>query len=1127
MPRIKSTCATAFFLLLSTLIFFLAAHALPAFPPRSARPDSAPASSPADPNTPESLPSFSEPGISPDGSEIAFVSGGDIWTVPATGGEARLLISHPATESRPLYSPDGKRLALVSNRTGNGDVYVLTFATGAVDRLTYDDAPEQVSGWSHDGRFVYFSTSGHDLSWMNDIYRVSVSGGTPMPVSADVYENEFFGAPSPDGSTLAFSARGISFAQWWRNGHSHLDDTEIWLMHPGATPSYERFTEPGAKELWPMWSADGRSIFYMSDRAGAENIWVKPLSGAPRQITHFRDGRALWPSISADGRVIAFERNFAIWKLDTATGKSEEVPITLRGAVARPTMQHLSLTNQFRDLALSPDGKKVAFAAHGQIFAASAKEEGATIRVTHTSASESGAVWAPDSKRIVYISDRDGPRHLFLYDFTSNTETQLTHTAQHDVAPAFSPDGKHLAFQRGTHELRVLDLDSKQEHLLASAQFDPVLFTSDHSLMWSPDNQWIAFLQNGGKGFVDLFVVRASGGTPQCLTFLANTNADSVSWAPDGAAILFATSERTEPGQVARVDLVPRAPKFHEDQFRDLFKEEPKVADKNSAKPPDNANDKSSDKSDRSNDQSKDKADSSAKSSADESKKPPVKPVEINFDGIRRRLELIPAGLDVQAVSISPDGKTLLLTAQSAGQVNLYTYSIDELAKDPPVARQLTSTPGRKTSAQFSPDSKEVFYLEQGRIQSVAIDSRQTKPLAVTAEMDVDFEREKTEMFQQAWTALRDTFFDANFNGADWEALRVAYAPRIQGADTYDDVRRLLSLMIGELNSSHSGVGAPPSSRETVTGHLGVRFDPAVYERDGRLRISHITPLGPVALAKDIHVGDTLLAINGQLLSANSNVDALLEHTIGKRIVLTVASKPDASDQRQVPVRPIPGNAEEELLYREWVEQRRAYVEKISGGRLGYIHMPDMSAESLAHLYVDLDTENQTRDGVVIDVRNNNGGFVNVYAIDVLSRRPYLTMTVRGLPPTPARPQLGQRALERPTILVTNQHSLSDAEDFTEGYRSLHLGKVVGESTAGWIIYTSGIQLIDGSTLRIPFIKITDASGAPMEMHPRPVDIAVTRPVGESYTGRDIQLDAAVRELLREIDTQSKTQPEK
>ena len=236
-----------------------------------------------------------------------------------------------------------------------------------------------------------------------------------------------------------------------------------------------------------------------------------------------------------------------------------------------------------------------------------------------------------------------------------------------------------------------------------------------------------------------------------------------------------------------------------------------------------------------------------------------------------------------------------------------------------------------------------------------------------------------------------------------------------------------------------------------------------------------------------------------------------------RRISTRLASAPA---ERDVVVRPLSRETEKALDYRQWVEERRAYVAKASGGRLGYVHMFDMSGGALAQLYLDLDAENMGREGVVVDVRNNNGGFVNVYAIDVLARRSYLTTVSRGGSPTPqpARTALGQRALELPTVLVTNQHSLSDAEDFSEGYRAEKLGKIVGEPTGGWIIFTSGATLLDGSSLRLPFSTIRAVrDGKVMEMNPRPVDVAVTRPIGESYTGRDVQLDAAVKELLGQL----------
>src|SRR3954464_6571171 len=319
-------------------------------------------------------PSFAEPGISADGSTIAFVSGADIWEVPARGGDARLLVSHSATESRPLFSPDGKRLAFTSTRTGGGDVYVLSLTNGELTRLTFDDATELVTAWSPDGRWVYFTSTSHDLSGMLDVYRVSAEGGMPMPVAADRYTTEYFATPSPDGNTVAITARANAGSQWWRKGHSHLDESEIWLVRD---TQYTQVTRGGAKDAWPMWAAGGKGLDFMSVRDGAQNIWsMSSLSvqgadaPAPKAVTKFRDGHVLWPSITRDGRTIAFERDFGVWTVDTASGQTREVPISLRGAPASTSVDHRTFSDQIQELALSPDGKKVAFTVHGEIFSA-------------------------------------------------------------------------------------------------------------------------------------------------------------------------------------------------------------------------------------------------------------------------------------------------------------------------------------------------------------------------------------------------------------------------------------------------------------------------------------------------------------------------------------------------------------------------------------------------------------------------------------------------------------------------------------------------------------------------------------------------------------------------------------
>jgi C-terminal processing protease CtpA/Prc len=295
---------------------------------------------------------------------------------------------------------------------------------------------------------------------------------------------------------------------------------------------------------------------------------------------------------------------------------------------------------------------------------------------------------------------------------------------------------------------------------------------------------------------------------------------------------------------------------------------------------------------------------------------------------------------------------------------------------------------------------------------------------------------------------------------------------------------------------------------------LGLRFDRDEYETNGRLKITEIIALSPAAITKEVKVGDYLVGVENVKVDSKTNLDELLENKVGKRVEIEVSSSPDGANKREVIVKPVSTGAEKNLLYRQWVEANRAYVERISDGKLGYVHLPDMGSGSLSQLYVDLDVQNQSKAGVVVDIRNNNGGFINPYVIDILSRRGYLKMTERGLWTVPARSALGQRALESPTILVTNQHSLSDAEDLTEGYRALKLGKVVGEPTSGWIIFTWNSQLLDGTTIRLPRQQITGGDGKNMELNPRQVDVAVTRPIGESLTGKDSQLDTAVRELL-------------
>ncbi len=1090
---------------------------------------------------PAPRPSLSQPAISPDGKEIAFVSGSDIWTVPAAGGEAHLLVSDPAEESRPLYSPDGTKLAFMSTRTGGGDIYVLTLATGQLQRITYSDSPSNLDAWSRDGQWLYFTSTATDVGGNGDILRVRAAGGTPMEVSHERYLNEFESAPSPDGKQIALVAKGISSSQWWRNGHAHIDETEIWLKPVEGEGGYRKLVAADAKHAWPMWSADGKRLLMMGDKPGDggrghENLYeADAATGAMKELTHFSNGRLLWPTISYDGKTVVFERNFGIWKADAATGKAEEVKTALRGLPSGPGVTHEAVT-AWSGLALSPDGKKIAVAGQGEIWAAAAKEGGEAQRLTHTQAEEFDPRWTADSMKVVYRSERDGGSSLYEYDFATNTEKALTKGKALDTSALPSPDGKLVAFIRDRKELHVLTLASGQDKLVATGEINE--YQGD-SIAWSPDSKWVAYVPTGFDAFTNIWVVPADGNAPtREITFLANgENASHLAWSPDGKYILFDTSQRAETPQLARVDLIPHVPLFREDQFRDLFRKQstpgaPDTPGSPTEREPGSPSAPTADGLEGGQQQtpSTPAAENGEKKSGSGKPAKPVEPVKIVFEGIRERLTLLPLGnLGVRYPVISPDGKTLAFLADAAGQQNIYTYSLDELAREPASPRELTSDTGSKSAIAWTPDSKEIYYLQTSgargggpagpgasSVKVVALASRTPQPVSLTASVDVDFDQQKMVVFDEAWSTLDHRFFRADFNGADWQGLKTEWTPYIEGARTGGELRRDINLLIGELDSSHSGISKPnvPGVR---TGRLGVRFDRAAYEDGGALVIREIVPLGPLALDGSVKVGDRILAVNGETVGAGVNLDQLLEDAAGRRVVLSIAPGADASKKRDVVVRPVTLQVESGLLYRAWVESRRAYVDKISGGKLGYVHLAAMGDADLAQLYVDLDVLNQSKQGVIVDVRNNNGGYVNGRVIDVFARKNYLIGTPRDGSAAPMRQALGQRALVLPTVLVTNESTLSDGEDFTEGYRTLGLGKTVGTPTAGWIIFTGSQRLIDGSSVRVPGDRIKDTRGQDMEMHPRPVDVEVVRGLGETETGDDVQLEKAVQTLLGEV----------
>lgn len=1083
-------------------------------------------------NRGDARPYFRTPSISPDGGQIAFVYAGDIWLVSAEGGDAERLTANPAGHASPRWSPDGEQIAFGSGRAGQSDVYVMPVrpapgAEGAVRRVTFHEAGGTPEAWSADGEQIF--SSGRERQG-SAIYRVALAGGTPIAWIAQPYEQIEHLAVSPDGRTLAFN---VTRNAWWRRGPNPYGGAELWTV--GSAPDasdYRRVGDAPGLSRWPLWAPDGQGLYFVSDRDGVENIWFQAIEGGPaHRLTSFGEGRLLWPAISLDGATIVFERDFRIWRFDLAAGSVAPLDIRVRPdtKVAPPRVQ--SFTRDVTELALSPDGKKIAFVVRGEVFADFADKEtdkeqrqGPALRITNNSFRDSHVAWAPDSRRLVYTSDRHGDEEIYRYDFVARDETRLTDGPRPKRAPSYSPDGAWIAYACGDQEIRLINTETSEDRAFVRGNFGVWA-----QFAWSPDSKWLVFAAQDERSFSNLYVQRIDEPAARQIAFLSNISAHGPIWSPDGRFIIFTTEHYRDEAQIARVDLRPPAPLFREAEFEKLFETKEQRTESKEQKAESEELKAESQEPAAANPElpnasqqlpTEGTASKTAETStAQNSKLKTQNPVTIVFDGIERRLRLLtPTQMDAGAYCISPDGRDLIFRATVAGKANLWTMPLDEPRQEQP-PRQITGGVNGKWAAQFAPDGKSFFYLDAGQITSRKFPSGDhPTQLPIIAEVTIDFGLEKRQMFDECWRLLRDYFYDPTFRGLDWSAAREQFAPLAAGAQTYGDLYAIILLMVGELRASHLGFNG--GGYGGSDGYTGLLFDRAALAATGRLRIAGIVPDSPAALADDpagIQPGDDLLAVNGAPVGPTTSLDALLQRTVGRRVLLTIGPR-DGGAPRDVAVRPIAGSQYDQLRYRAWVYANEFYVHRVSGGRLGYVHIREMDYDSYQQFLADLDAETHSKEGVVVDARFNGGGHIATFILDVLSRRSVLLSAFRDRPPADAGHTHGNRVLNKPTVLVINERSGSNTEMLAEGYRRLGLGKVVGRPSAGAVIGTFPYQLLDGISFRLPRTRIVTPEGEDLEGTGRAVDVDVPLPMGGPASGADRQLDAAVATLLAQID---------
>jgi len=1044
------------------------------------------------------------PAPSPDGSQIAFSWQGDLWLVPAQGGQATRLTAHPAVERFPVWSRDGRLIAFASNRHGNDDVFVMPVdRSGAPTRLTFASTGDTPESFTPDGGAVLFSSNrAESVRRGSQLWSVKLSGGTPTLAENAVGANFAY---SPDGESLAFVRGGTP---WTRRGYRGSGSRDLWLRTPSG--NHVQLTDFDGDDDCPSW-LDGGTIVFLSSRSGRKNVFrIDTATGQATQLTFHDDSAVRFPKASANGRNIAYEFEDGIWTVSPNGGDPARLSIQVAADQVKNPIERKTASDDADELAVSPDGKLAAFIVHGDVFvtgiASKDEQEVAkpfTARVTTSPERERDLSWSPDGKQLLFSSAINGNDDLYLarrmdedipwpetFDFEL---TRVTDSPAEEYAAHFSPGGERIAFVRGKASLVVQSSDSGEETVILDHWSVP-------NFEWSPDGEWLAYSITDEHFNSEVWIVSATGGTP----YIVSRHPDDdrgPHWSPDGRRLLWTAERSGNTFDIWGVWLTRADHERTASQWLKIWNENGKGDKKNGKKEDGNG--------------------------GDEEKKPELPHVTIEFERLWERVEQITDLSDHETgPRVSPDGKTIILTARHEGDEDL--YSVDWNGEN---LKRLTKDGTEPEQYVFDSKGKTIFFLDgKGRIKRVSVDGKTGDPIPFSARYAVDGRLERAAVFDEAWRALNENFYDPDFHGVDWPAQHEKYRPWALEASTSADFADIVNLMLGELNASHMGYRPPgtrgrPAATGDNTGWIGVTYDPRAGGPG--LLISEVLPDSP-AWRTDVNIkkSERLLAVNGVEVSGDTNVFGLFVNTVDQRTQLRVLG--EDGGERTVVVKPVDFRSQRQLRYEEWVRERRRLAEEWSDGRLGYIHIQGMNIPSFEDFEHMLFAAADGKEGLLIDVRFNGGGSTTDYVMAVLMVQRHAYTVPRGADPAiRAYPQsrLPLAAWTRPAAALCNEQSYSNAEIFSYAFMSLGRGPVVGWPTFGAVISTGGTRTLDGATVRLPrrgwFVAET---GINMENNGAVPDVIVAQPPSEDLSAtEDTQLRRAVEVLLADLENDPRT----
>ena len=1050
--------------------------------------------------------------------KIVFTYFGDIWSADENGQNIQRLTVNRARDVYPRFSPDGKWIAFSSDRNGNLDVFIIPAAGGTPKQLTSHSGDDTVLGWSADSRSVMFSANrGEDF--MPQLYLASIDGGMQWKAGTDMGVQASY---SPDGKRIAYNQKSQVY---WRKYYRGSYQSDIMIMDVAAK-KFTQITDFEGLDSWPMWGHDG-FVYFVSDREGSglTNVYrVSDAGGKADRVTSFKTGDVRWPSISADGRMIMFEHDFGIWKLDVSSKKASPISLNIDAETGDSLSEMQPFNSQADDFELAPSSRRIAFSIHGEIFTAPV-EEGDIKQITEGAARDRGVAYSPDGKWISYVSDQSGREEIFVVavDGTGAAQ-QLTDIDALKQAYTWSPDSKTIAFVSSDDKLRTLNVATKQIAVLDTSRYGGL-----GAPTWSPDSKWIAYSKSDISRTSDVYVIAASGEEKEAhkVTFDSYSDANP-RFSPDGRKLFF---QRVETG----TGNAPSSVQIYSVGLERLDKD------------PDDPEERDAEAS-----QSPQPQEGGAEGGAPARRPPQNRPphdTKMDWAGMKHRTRQITRmPFAIFNYVVGPDGRTIVfVTTEPAGTASIpVIYSIQDDGRR--LSRITSGQPpnpdgegggggggfgGGISELSLSRDGRTLFFRERDSIYSVPLGGGGTAALAAGAaarpgeasrrrinfnvRVRVDRQAEWTEMFDDGWRTMKYRFYDPQMHGFDWDAARAKYRPLVDFVGDRQEVLNLLNEMIGELNASHTGAAPPPrgpGAGGISTSHLGLELEPDTTA--GRYRVTYIYEDGPAD--KDwvrVKVGDYLLAIEGKPVKAGDDYWQLLNNRLNRKVVVTFNNQPTESGAWQTRIEAISPNAYSQLRYERWVKARRQKVDELSGGRIGYLHIQAMNPPSLRRFEKEI-REFRNKEALVIDQRWNGGGNIEQELLAILVQRQYQVWQPRGTEAT-GRPFA---AFFGPKVVLQNWRSASNAEMFPAGFRALGLGKVIGTPTMGAVIGTGSYSLVDGSTVRTPGVGVflADAKRTNMENYGVQPDILVDNKPEDYLAGRDRQLEAAVDELLKQLN---------